>query len=334
MLKGLHSGMAGVGDILYSLGLIAAGLTLGYVYRNKFSHGVAQSETEINRLRRRLQSTALLYINPVAFGGAIWALNINDIRIMALPFLGAFAILLGGALAFTASKLMNLTRKETGVLVVCGGFTNIGSIGSLVTYILLGETAVALMPFYKLFETFIYYGVGFPFARSMGNQKNREVPLTGRLRAVLTDRYVLVAMTSMALGLGLNLLGFERPGFYSGLNSVLIPLGTLLLLSSIGMALRFGKMREYWMKAAVVSFIKFIAVPGSVYLLGSLLGLGSVNGGLPLKVSVVLASMPVAFTALVPPTLYDLDVDLANTAWFVTTSLLLLVVPVLWLLLV
>lgn len=79
--------------------------------------------------------------------------------------------------------------------------------------------------------------------------------------------------------------------------------------------------------------IKFAAVPGSVYLVGSLLGLGGVDGGLPLRVSVALASMPVAFTAMVPPTLYDLDVDLANMAWFVTTALLAVVVPALWLLL-
>ncbi len=88
-------------------------------------------------------------------------------------------------------------------------------------------------------------------------------------------------------------------------------------------------MREYIAEAGVVSLIKFIFVPGSVYLLGSILGLGSVDGGLPLKVSVILASMPVAFTAMGPPTLYDLDVDLANTAWFVTTGLLVLVVPAL-----
>jgi hypothetical protein len=52
-----------------------------------------------------------------------------------------------------------------------------------------------------------------------------------------------------------------------------------------------------------------------------------------LRVSVALASMPVAFTAMMPPTLYDLDVDLANAAWFVTTALLAVVVPALWLML-
>jgi hypothetical protein len=31
----------------------------------------------------------------------------------------------------------------------------------------------------------------------------------------------------------------------------------------------------------------------------------------------------------VPPTLYDLDLDLANAAWFVTTSMLVIVIPVL-----
>ena len=57
--------------------------------------------------------------------------------------------------------------------------------------------------------------------------------------------------------------------------------------------------------------------------------LGSVDGDLPLKVAVFFASMPVAFTTIVPLTLYGLDVDLANTNWFVTTTLLLVVVPVL-----
>ena len=317
---------------MFSLILIASGLLAGYLYRNWYPPGVAQSDEEINRLRRRLQAAALLYVNPVAFGGAIWALNINDVRIIALPFLGGFAIILGGLLAYVAARALGLNRRQTGVFVTCGGFTNIGSIGSLVSYILLGEGAVALMPFYKLFETFLYYGVGFPLAKSMSEQVSEQESASNRIVSILSDRFVLVAISSMVVGLGLNLLGFERPSFYSTLNSVLIPLGTLLLLSSIGMAMRFGKMRGYFPETLVISAIKFIAVPGSVYLLGSFLGLSMVDGGLPLKVSVVLASMPVAFTAMVPPTIYDLDVDLANTAWFVTTALLILVVPALWLL--
>lgn len=37
--------------------------------------------------------------------------------------------------------------------------------------------------------------------------------------------------------------------------------------------------------------------------------------------------MPVGFTALVPPSIYDLDVDFANAGWMVTTALLIVVIP-------
>lgn len=131
----------------------------------------------------------------------------------------------------------------------------------------------------------------------------------------------------------MNVLGVPRPAFYPTLIGVLIPIVTVLLLSSIGMAMRLGKMRGYIREASAIAFIKFAAIPFSVYTVASIIGLGAVNNGLPLKVVTILSSMPVAFTAMVPPTLYDLDVDLANTAWLMTTSLMLVVVPVLWLIL-
>ena len=43
--------MAGVGDILFSLCLIASGLLLGYLYRNRFPQGMRQTEEEINQVR-------------------------------------------------------------------------------------------------------------------------------------------------------------------------------------------------------------------------------------------------------------------------------------------
>ena len=185
--------------------MIASGLLLGYLYRNRVPHGMRRSEEEINRLRRRLQAAALLYVNPVAFGGAIWALDLSDVRIVALPFVGAFAIFLGGGLAYLAGRALGLGRRQMGVFVTCGGFTNIGSIGSLVVFFLFGEAAVALMPFYKLFENFIYYGVGFPYARSMSGAASESEPIWDRMKSVLTDRFVVIAVSSMAAGLRLQM---------------------------------------------------------------------------------------------------------------------------------
>jgi len=43
--------------------------------------------------------------------------------------------------------------------------------------------------------------------------------------------------------------------------------------------------------------------------------------------------MPVAFNALIPPSIYDLDLDLANSCWFFTTALLIIILPLLLILL-
>jgi predicted permease len=60
-----------------------------------------------------------------------------------------------------------------------------------------------------------------------------------------------------------------------------------------------------------------------------LIGYGAIDNGLPLKVVMILSAMPVAFNALIPPSIFDLDLDLANSCWFFTTSLLIIVLPVL-----
>jgi predicted permease len=46
-------------------------------------------------------------------------------------------------------------------------------------------------------------------------------------------------------------------------------------------------------------------------------------------VVIILSSMPVAFSALIPPSIYDLDLGRANACWFFTTSALIVVLPVL-----
>ena len=63
---------------------------------------------------------------------------------------------------------------------------------------------------------------------------------------------------------------------------------------------------------------------------GALLGLGEVNGDVPLAMLMLLSAMPVAFTAMVPPALYGFD--LANGAWFVGMIGLIVVLPAMYLL--
>lgn len=316
--------------LVLSFAIILFGLLLGYGIQVLVNRNAVSLPIPIDQLRKLLQRTALLVLNPVAIVGALWVVNIGSIRFAALPFTGLFAILAGGGLALAAARVLQLEPKKTGAMYGCGSFTNIGSIGALVCFIFLGEQGFALVPIYKIFEELSYYSIGFPIAKYYSSSEQTE-STADRLKSLGKDPFILTALSSIMLGGLLNWAGVPRPEFFRTVVTAFVPLGTVLLLTSIGLALKFERVRDYLKECISVSIIKFVFVPVLASSMAYLLGFGNIENGLPLKVVIILSSMPVAFNALIPPSLYDLNLDLANSCWFFTTSLLALVLPLLFL---
>ena len=312
--------------LLVSLSIIAFGLALGYIIQRLVRAGFIKADPSLVRARRTLQKIALLGLNPLAALGAIWIFELNNIRIALMPLMGLLTLLTGGTAALLIGKALKLPPAQRGAFFTSGAMFNIGSIGALVVFIFLGEPGFALVPLFRLFEEFSYYAFGFPVAKSFSPRLRNEVD-GNRLRKILVDPFVLMALGSIILGFVLNLTGVPRPEFYGRLNGVIIPVASVLLLSSIGMAMKFGRARRYLREGFLVAGIKYLIVPVVVTGSAWLLGLGRFDNGLPLKVILIVSSMPVGFIAMVPPSIYELDVDLANAAWLVTNGLLALVIP-------
>jgi predicted permease len=230
--------------------------------------------------------------------------------------------------------VLKLGRRQTGSFFACGSFSNIGSIGSLVVFVFLGEEAFAYVPLYKLFEEVFYFTIGFPIAKyfSPDDEGAPNETMALRLKRVFSDIFVVGALASITIGGGLNLAGVERPEIFGTLNAVFIPVGTFILLVSIGMAMRFSSIGRYVRECAAIAGIKFVILPVTACLAGYLSGLGATHEGLPLKVVLILSSAPVAFTALIPPSIYDLDLELSNACWLTSTLALFGVLPVVYLL--
>lgn len=313
-------------NLLSPLIIVFFSLFLGYVFGRQYE----KSYTNLKSVRIVLQRIALLVINPLAFLGAVWIAPLSNLKIIALPFVAAAAILSGGALALLYCRFKKLGRKQTGALIPVGGFTNIGSIGGIVVFFFLGEAAFSLVPIYKLFEELLYYGIGFPLAKSYSElgEKNEN-----RLKELFKDPFIITMLSAILMGLILNITGFNRPVWYAGLNGILIPLATVLLLLSIGMAFHFTSMKQYISHAAAITLIKSLIVPVIAFSLAFAAGLGNFENGLVLKVVLVLSAMPAGFISLVPPTIYDLDIDLANSAWLGTMFSLAYTLPLLALIL-
>jgi len=316
-----------MGRLLFSISIVILGIGVGYmiqVLKKKKSLRLS-----IDDLKRKLQRSALLFLNPVAILGATWVANIHDIKIAALPFMGMTALFSGGCVAFIISRIMKLNRKQTGSYIVCGGFTNIGSLGALFCFMFLGESGFALVPFYKLFEELIYYAIGFPIAKSYSDDLTKNPSFLHRLKAAATDIFVVMAVLSISTGLILNILAIPRPPVYAVVNALFIPLAAFLLLISIGLSMHFSSVKTYLKPGLIIAAIKFAMIPVIIVGMGYLFGLNLIDNGLPLKVVLVLSSMPVGFIAMVPPTIYDLDIDLANACWLITNAALLFEIPLL-----
>jgi predicted permease len=318
-----------VTKLIFSLTIITFGLALGYVLQVLVNRNVVRLDFPLDRLRKTLQKVALLFLNPVAIIGAIWIVNIQNVALAALPFLGFLALLTGGLLALGVARILKLGPRKTGALFPCGSFTNIGSIGALVCFVFLGERGFAFVPIYKLFEETSYYAIGFPIAKYYSGGVQGRDSTADRLRGLATDPFILVAVSSLVLGGCLNFSGIPRPDVYRQINGIFVPLATILLLTSIGLAMKFKRVGRYLKECLSIAAIKFLAVPLIVSVSAYALGFGRIDEGVPLKVVIILSSMPVAFNALIPPSIYNLDLDLANSCWFFTTASLTGVLPLL-----
>jgi hypothetical protein len=94
--------------------------------------------------------------------------------------------------------------------------------------------------------------------------------------------------------------------------------------------MRIRAVSGYLKECFIISAIKFVIIPITITSAAYFMGLGTIKEGLLLKVVLVLSAMPPAFNSLIPPQIYDLDVDLANSCWLFCTGCLVIVVPILY----
>jgi len=314
---------------LFSFTIILGSLLAGYTLQQLSTRQILKLPLTLTDLRTFLQQGAMLWVVPITVVGAVWIIRVQT-TLTLFPLLGLGAYLLGGGLAIGVARVLNMPPLQAGAFFTCGYFANVVSIGGVVCYLFLGEQGFALVSLYKLLEPLSYYVIGFSIAKSYSLQTTGKIPLADRVKQLAKDPFILVGTSSLTLGALFNVSGLARPAIFATLNAVLIPLGTVMLLVSIGLTLQFTKITVYLRECVIIGVIKFVLVPLCISLAAYLIGYGTLAQGLPLHVIIILASMPVAFNAVVATSIYDLDVDLTNSCFLLTTAALVVVLPLLY----
>jgi predicted permease len=310
--------------------LIIFGLTLGKQLKALKMKNIIAESVPLEQILQWSTKLVIIFFNPVIIIGAVWLVDLDDRKLFILPVLGGFTLILGGLLALLASKLLKLSRQKMGSMFTSGGFSNWGSFGVLICFVFLGEESLAFVALFMLLEQFLYYSAFFPIAKLFGESKDTGKKWRDTILSLMTDPMIVASSLGILVGILLNATEWQRPDFYSTINEILVPLLTFILVVSTGYNMKFKAVKAYVKESIAISTIKFIVVPFIVVSISFLFDLDNLNQGVVMNVILIMSIMPPAFLSLIPPQLYQLDVDLANSSWLINTALWILLLPIMY----
>jgi predicted permease len=240
-------------------------------------------------------------------------------------------VLLGAAAALAAIRLFKIPSEQAASVFTCGVFSNVVTFGGLVAYTMFAESGYGLVQLFTVLMSPAYYMIGYPVSSNIARGEERVLSLSWE--NLKENPYLVIPLAGIAAGVVLRFAGPPRPGIMGDLVGVLVPCVAGTLGLAIGLTLHLSRIGGYKREILIVLAIRHAVVPVLMIPLAWALGFGGVADGLALKVVAALSVMPVAFNALVPPAIYGFDLDLANSAWIVSTATLVVVLPVLFLVL-
>ncbi|MCA9954310.1 MAG: AEC family transporter [Anaerolineales bacterium] len=257
--------------------------------------------------KKPLSTIVLNVLSPCLVFSSLVGSQLPGDELVSLALFTVINVLLMGAIAILASRLLRLGRTETIALLVVVMFVNGGNYGLTLNQLRYGDPGLARAVVYYTTSTVMLYTLGI-FISSMGEMPWREA-LARLLRFPAVYAAVLaIIVYSFHIVLPAPLLrGIEVAGAGA------IPVMLLVL----GMQLADLRTIASWRLAAPALLIRLVGGPLLGLLVASLLGLS----GLGRSTSIIEASMPPAVFTIILATEFDLDPPAVTSIVLVATLL-------------
>jgi len=314
--------------LLFILTVCFGSIAAGYAIQAYCAGRGIFTYEQIKSVSDRIKIITIVFLLPIPILHAFWKIHFTVGTLFVIPFEGILSFLVGGASAIILIRLFRVVPPRAASVFVCGMFTNLGIFGGFICFVLFRDLGFLIVQLFTVFEVFIYLVVGFPLSQQISRGALQSLRFD--FRSIKDQPVAFVPIFAIVLGSLLKTFGVYRPPVFGTFSSFLIPAMTAALGIAIGMTLRFSRIRTYLREVVMITTIKFCIIPMVNIPVAIFLGMGRIMDGVPLKVITVLSFMPVAFIALVPPVLYDFDLDCANSGWLVTTLAILVIFPLLY----
>jgi len=308
--------------IIYSFTVIFGALFFGYFLQK------AKLISRTKEISTAVVRNTFRFISPVILCLSLWKLDLKNLSIWTLPLVGISITTILLFIGRHVASLHKLTPKQTGSFITSSMFSNIGyTMGGFICFVLFGEAGLALAILYTLYYTPYLYTIGFYVAEYYGHEKKTNIKKS--IKGMFTEDIRLFPTLGFLCGIFLNLAKISRPEFFGYALKILVPVATFGYFSSIGLTFSFSTVKRFKSACLSMSVIKFIISPAIGLGMAYLMGYHKILDALPMKIVLIESCMPVALSALLLTVFFDIDRDLSNACWLVTTFMMLLIIPLL-----
>ena len=258
---------------------------------------------------------------------SFWVLPLQP-ELLLLPLFGILVSLAPGLACYWISNKKYKAGADKASHIASAMLSNIGALGSLCAFILLGERGFAYTQIIALFQNLVFFLFCFPMAQyysQLDKTPGADNPKTTFSSLFFTRNQLPVI--GMAIGILLYLGGVPRPASLGNLFTYLIHISAWMGMVPVGYSMNFAGMRAYYSSSIGLIPIKFILTPLVAYLVARNLFTDQVV----LSSILIAASVPTGANTVVLARLYDLNLHIASAAFFTTTVIFLSVVyPILF----
>lgn len=308
-------------------------MIVGYAVRRWQRSEAAKAACD--RWSRRCKIAVLSYMVPLVVVTSLIRQPLTGTHVLTMGVIGALSLFSGAVLGRLLIFWWNMPPRKAGAFLGCTSMANIFSFGGLLVFSFWENEGLQQLYLFELFKHVLYYGVFYPWCGTFGDGANNgSGGLIGSLRA---HPITLIPIVAVIIGLLANFAiyrdgidVFTLPQWIASANRILVPAHVGLMTFAVGLTLRPSRISDYWAECVASGVIAFMARPAATAAIAYVCFSSGWIDSLGFRAAIVISAMPVAFNSLIPPTLYGLDLDLANSCWIFTTVVMIVLVPIMY----
>ncbi|MAE68164.1 MAG: hypothetical protein CMJ18_28270 [Phycisphaeraceae bacterium] len=322
--------------IAFLVGVIGLPMGAGYALRRRLLAADPGRAVACGVWSRHLKLLCMCFVGPPVIASSMIRRPLTGPNVMTMAILGVLCLVIGAVVSRAYVAARRLPDPQAGALMAATSMPNLVSFGGLFVFAFWGTDGLQQMYLFLLLEHVIFYCIFYPWFGTYG-PRPPEGSLLGRLRI---HPVTMMPLFASLFGLACNVVLFEvhgadgPPAWTQRFNALCVPLMVAVMSFAVGLVMRPSRVAHYREACVFVSVTGFLVRPSIMLLTALACAAAGWIDDLAVRVAVLLSAMPVAFNALIAAGIYELDVDLVNSCWIVTSVLTVPVVVLLYVLLV